>query len=194
MNIFFIHERSKPSVLKSIESAECCNPLHNQTSLIGKAKQMPGFTNSICKMLKNINKHRRKITSVEDLTPEEQIAVLKSINHVPCVPFTLNFLNKYEKMIDVDFSKIKKEDMDRMYLLTLEQIKLIMMHDYDALRGLCLIIQSKSIYRKAWESFVIDKDHMDMNLDEFRARCQAEHEDTKTIEPKIKEKNTEGDN
>lgn len=124
----------------------------------------------------------RKITSIEDLTDEEKEAILKSIDTLPCIPFNMKFLKKYSQQIDVDFSKVKQEDKEQMYLLSPEMVRALMMHDYDALRGLCLVLNAKAIYRKAWESFVVDKDQMDMTFDEFRARCQMEYEDKKAIE------------
>ena len=130
----------------------------------------------------------RKISSIADLTPEEQVAILKSIDTVPCIPFNMKFLEKYKDQIDVDFSKVKNEDKDRMFLLSPEMVRSLMMHDYDALRGLCLVLNVKAIYRKSWEAFMIDKDHMEMNLDEHRARCEMEYKDCESIKTKESEK------
>ena len=135
-------------------------------------------------MLKDKLSKLRNITSHEDLTDEEWSAIIKSVDTFPCIPFTFKFLRQYADQIDVDFSKIKDEEQDRKYLLSPEMVRILMMRDYDALRGLCVVLNTKAIYRKAWEAFVIDKDQMDMTLDEFRARCQIEYEDCKLLEKK----------
>lgn len=121
---------------------------------------------------------KRKITSIEDLSQDERLAVMKSLDQMPCIPFTMKFLKeKYSQHINVDFTKVKDADLDTIHLLTPEQVRLLFMHDFESLRELCGLMNVKAIYAKAYMSFVIDKKEMDMTLDEFRARCKSEYDE-----------------
>lgn len=127
---------------------------------------------------------RRKITHIEDLTPEEQNAVLRSLyeKDIPMFPITLKFLkDNYSRLINIDFSKIKEKDSDRKHALTMKQVLFMMTHDYEALRTLGLCLSNKVLYAKAYEAFVEDKEHLDMELDEFRERCKMESEEQKRL-------------
>ena len=81
----------------------------------------------------------------------------------------------------MDFSKVKDEDLKSKTLLTPQNILDLVMGNYESLRALGLLIQSKTLYRKAWEAFKIDKDELNPELEEFRARCETEYEDHKKI-------------
>ena len=81
----------------------------------------------------------------------------------------------------MDFSKVKDEDLKSKTLLTPQNILDLVMGNYESLRALGLLIQSKTLYRKAWEAFKIDKDELNPELEEFRARCEMEYEDHKKI-------------
>lgn len=130
-----------------------------------------------------LDKLTRRISSIEDLSEEEQKDVLESLYQIPCIPVSLRFIkDNYSAAIDIDFSKVKDKDLDRIHLLTMQQIKLIMMHDYESLRTLSLVLQSKAIYAKCYEAYVLDKDCMDMELDEFRARVEIEGVEAQTMQ------------
>lgn len=125
---------------------------------------------------------RRKITHIEDLTPEEQNAVINSMHDIPCIPVTLRYIKENSKVeLNIDFSKVKEKDLDRQHALTMNQAIYLLSRDYESLRALSLLLSNKVLYAKAYEAFVEDKDHMNMELDEYRARCKMEAEEQKRL-------------
>jgi hypothetical protein len=131
-----------------------------------------------------MKKFTREITDIEDLTPKEQNAVLNSLyqKDIPFIPVTLRFLKEnYERFLNIDFSKVKEEDLGRKHALTMRQAVYMMTHDYEALRTLGLCLSNKVIYAKSYEALVKDKDHMNMELDETRERCKMEAEEQERL-------------
>ncbi|MFC1591689.1 hypothetical protein ACFL43_04120 [Thermodesulfobacteriota bacterium] len=125
---------------------------------------------------------KRIITSIEDLSSEEQTELLKDIYTKNIFKVSLESLKPYAKTMEdryewnIDLSKIKKKDLENIHTISPEVLMTILLNDPTTLLNLFGILNAKAIYAKAYEAFVVDKKEMDMCFDEFRARCKTEYE------------------
>ena len=120
----------------------------------------------------------RNINKWSDLTESEQDKLLKDLDKEPCIFMSLEFLERnYGHLLNIDFSEVEQDDKERIVSLTPEQLRLIVLHDSEALRALADLMSQKIMYAKAYEALVLDYDRMDMRYDPFRARCKTEYEE-----------------
>ena len=136
---------------------------------------------------------KRVIESLRDLTAEEQGKIIDDIQEVPAinlyipswgrqVVFSLRELQAFLLLrVEFDWEKFQKrakKSLDKRGALELcHMIKDLLIRRET---------EKKMIKRLAWESLVIDKEHLDMELDEFRMQCKTEYEDSKKIEEETK--------
>ena len=143
----------------------------------------------------------RKINGLSDLTKEEQILVIDELRKVPTIKvdipkekrsvvLSIDELSLFLMTREVfDFEKLKMLNKILVEFLP-EEIHSLALRLGNMFKDVILKseIEKKLIKRMAWESFKIDKQELDLELDIFRMNCKQEYEDAIKIEKNMEVK------